>query len=94
MKCLETFGFKFLTEKERSELKQRMVAAKELRESEDPPKTMSVKVRLRPFKVRNDHRVVGIQQYQHREIIVDASDLAHMLRELDYIVHDKTEQLR
>ena len=97
MKKFESTVFVFRTSKELEQTLQEMKDAREIDTNatvKDVPATFSLDTTFRPYTIkRNKHRVVALRAKNRREIHISASDLAHVLRELDYVVRDKKEPL-
>ena len=97
MKEFKSSVFIFRTPKEMENTLQEMKDVREIDKDatvKDVPATFSLDTTFRPYTIkRNKHRVVAVRSKNRREVHIAASDLAHVLRELDYVVRDKKEPL-
>jgi len=97
MKEFKSTVFVFRTIKEKETTLLEMVIDKEIgadATTSDVPKTYSLDTTFRPYEIRrNKHRIVAVRIKNRREVHIAAKDLAHVLRELDYVVRDKREML-
>lgn len=97
MKEFKSTVFVFRTMKEKEKTLREMIADVEIgvnATTSDVPKTYSLDATFRPYEIRrNKHRIVALRMKNRREVHIAAKDLAHVLRELDYVVRDKREML-